>query len=332
MKKPVLQVKGLKTYYFTDNGPVPSVDGVTFTLHEGETLGIVGESGSGKSVTSLSIMGLIERPGKVVEGKIRLQDQDILQMSSQQMRKIRGKEISMIFQEPLTALNPVFRIGHQIQEALLNHTNMSKAEAKQRTLELLRKVRIPRPESVYESYPHELSGGMRQRAMIAMAISCNPRVLIADEPTTALDVSIQAQILQIMKEIIQSEGSSIILITHDLGVIAEMADRVVVMYAGQVVEQCDVYTLFKAPKHPYTQGLLKSTPKLHNIQEKLDSIEGAVPNPLNMPQGCRFHPRCSYRTEQCSRYEPKLQEVSSGHQVLCLMYEEEFKHAWAVQR
>lgn len=332
MKQPILQVNGLKTYFFTDKGAVPSVDDVTFTLQEGETLGIVGESGSGKSVTSLSIMGLIESPGKIVEGEIRFRDRDLLKLSDHEMRKIRGKEIGMIFQEPLTALNPVFRIGHQIQESLMNHNNMNKTEAKQHALELLNKVKIPRPESVYESYPHELSGGMRQRAMIAMAISCSPKVLIADEPTTALDVSIQAQILKIMKEIIQNEGNSIVLITHDLGVIAEMADRVVVMYAGQVVEQCSVYTLFKHPKHPYTRGLLKSIPKLHNILETLDSIEGSVPNPLNMPDGCRFHPRCSFATGACSRNEPRLIELASDHQVRCLMYQEEFEKEWAEKR
>jgi oligopeptide/dipeptide ABC transporter ATP-binding protein len=325
LNQPTLQVTGLQTHFFTGNGAVKSVDGVTFSLLEGETLGIVGESGSGKSVTSLSIIGLIESPGRIVGGEVRFLGRDLLQLKESEMRKIRGKEISMIFQEPLTALNPVFRIGHQIQEVLINHNQLNKADAKRQTLELLKKVKISRPESAYDSYPHELSGGMRQRAMIAMAIACKPKILIADEPTTALDVSIQAQILKIMKEIIRDEGSSILLITHDLGVIAEMADRVAVMYAGQIVEQCDVYTLFKAPKHPYTQGLLKSTPKLHNNEETLESIEGSVPHPLNMPVGCRFHPRCSYATDKCNQNEPQLRELESGHQVRCLLYENGFQ-------
>ncbi|NOU96885.1 ATP-binding cassette domain-containing protein [Paenibacillus sp. LMG 31456] len=328
MNQPVLQVKGVKTHFFTENGAVPSVDGITFNLFKGEILGIVGESGSGKSVTSLSVMRLIEHPGKIVEGEIRYQDRDLLQLEESEMRRIRGREIGMIFQEPLTALNPVFRIGHQIQESLMNHYKLNKQEAKQRVLELLRRVNIARPESVYEAFPHELSGGMRQRAMIAMAISCNPKILIADEPTTALDVTIQAQILRIMKEIIEKEGSSVILITHDLGVIAEMADRVAVMYAGQIVEQCDVFTLFREPKHPYTKGLLKSTPKLHNLKETLDSIEGSVPNPLFMPSGCRFHPRCPYATESCTKHEPELIEPAPDHQVRCLMYGQEFEQHW----
>lgn len=322
MRQPVLEVKGLSTSFYTENGVVHSVDQVSFDLREGETLGIVGESGSGKSVTTLSIMGLIEPPGRITQGIIRYRGQDLLQLDAEAMRKVRGKEIAMIFQEPLTALNPVFRVGHQIQEMLLNHNRMTKAEAKQQTLELLRKVMIPRPESVYEAYPHELSGGMRQRAMIAMAISCKPNVLIADEPTTALDVSIQAQIIQIMQDIIRSEGSSILLITHDLGVIAELADRVAVMYAGQIVEQCDVYTLFKSPKHPYTQGLLKSTPQLFDQQDTLESIEGSVPNPLFMPSGCRFHPRCSYATDECRKKQPELIGIGPEHQARCLLLEQ----------
>lgn len=320
MNQQILEVKELKTHFHTENGAVPSVDGVSFDLRKGETLGIVGESGSGKSVTSLSIMRLIEHPGEVVEGQIRYFGKDLLQLSESEMRKIRGRDISMIFQEPLTALNPVYSIGYQIREVLLNHTRMKKSEAKQRTLELLSKVKIPRPESVYNAYPHELSGGMRQRAMIAMAIACGPKLLIADEPTTALDVSIQAQILKIMRNIIKEVGSSIILITHDLGVIAEMADRVAVMYAGQIVEQCDVFTLFREPKHPYTRGLLKSTPNLQQIQETLDTIEGTVPNPLNMPQGCRFHPRCPEATEKCRSDSPSFIHINSQHQVRCFLY------------
>lgn len=333
MNRQALQINDLKTYFYTENGVVPSVDGVSFRLKYGETLGIVGESGSGKSVTSLSVMRLIEKPGKIVEGEIRFGDRDLLQMSEGEMRKIRGRDITMIFQEPLTALNPVFTIGYQISEALMNHLNMGKAAAKKRALELLAQVRIARPESVFNSYPHELSGGMRQRAMIAMAISCSPKVLIADEPTTALDVSIQAQVLQIMKDIVRDNGSSILLITHDLGVIAEMADRVAVMYAGQIVEQCDVFTLFKAPKHPYTRGLLKSTPRLDHLKETLDSIEGSVPNPLSMPSGCRFHPRCPYARPVCQIQSPQLQQNGESMQeIRCLMYEDKYANEWAEAR
>ncbi|GIP33430.1 ABC transporter ATP-binding protein [Paenibacillus sp. J2TS4] len=333
MDQNALEVQNLKTYYYTENGTVPSVDGVTFHVKQGETLGIVGESGSGKSVTTLSVMRLIEKPGKIIAGEIRFAGRNLLDLSESEMRKIRGKEISMIFQEPLTALNPVFSVGYQIREALMNHLKLDKAAAKQRTLELLKQVRISRPESVYHAYPHELSGGMRQRAMIAMAISCHPQILIADEPTTALDVSIQAQILRIMKQIIKEEGSSILLITHDLGVIAEMADRVAVMYAGQIVEQCDVYTLFEAPRHPYTRGLLKSTPRLHQLEDTLDSIEGTVPNPLFMPSGCRFHTRCPYAKPICGEQEPNLyEEASSRHEVRCLMHEPEFAGQWTQER
>ncbi|PYI55620.1 ABC transporter ATP-binding protein [Paenibacillus flagellatus] len=323
MARPVLEVSGLSTSFFTDNGVVPSVDGVSFDLREGETLGIVGESGSGKSVTTLSIMGLIEPPGRIVQGEIRFRGENLLQLDAERMRRIRGRDIAMIFQEPLTALNPVFRIGRQIEEMLLTHTAMSKEEAKRETLSLLKKVMIPRPESVYEAYPHELSGGMRQRAMIAMAIACKPSVLIADEPTTALDVSIQAQVIRLMKDLIRSEGGSILLITHDLGVVAELADRVAVMYAGQIVEQCDVFTLFRSPKHPYTQGLLKSTPQLFGQPDTLESIDGSVPNPLFLPPGCRFHPRCAYATDDCRTKRPELNEIGPGHLARCLLAERE---------
>lgn len=322
MKRTILEVKDLKTYFYTEAGVVPSVDGVSFTLKEGETLGIVGESGSGKSVTSLSIMRLIEPPGAIVGGQVLFQGQDLLQLSENEMRKRRGRDIAMIFQEPLSALNPVFRIGDQIREALMNHFPISKTEARERTLELLRQVRIPRPESVYRAYPFELSGGMRQRAMIAMAMACKPKLLIADEPTTALDVSIQAQILNIMRTVTREEGTSIILITHDLGVIAEMADRVAVMYAGQLVEECDVFTLFRQPRHPYTQGLLKSTPRLHALTETLETIEGSVPDPLHFPKGCRFHPRCPYASDICRTKEPPVLEVDEEHRVRCVLYED----------
>lgn len=316
----LLDIQELKTYFYTENGVVPSVDGVTFQIKKGETIGIVGESGSGKSVTSLSIMGLVGAPGKIAGGKILFEGNDLVKASKKEMRRIRGNEIAMIFQEPLTSLNPVFTVGFQVAEAIRLHQQVSKEEAKQKGIELLKKVGIPRPDKVYSSYPHSLSGGMRQRVMIAMALSCNPKLLIADEPTTALDVTIQAQILHLMRELIKENGTSIILITHDLGVVAEMVDRVIVMYAGQVVEQTDVFTLFKKPRHPYTLGLLKSTPKIHELKDELESIEGTVPNPSNMPKGCRFHPRCPYAMDKCVTDAPELELINDGHQVRCWLH------------
>lgn len=321
-KQVLLDVQDLKTYFYTENGVVPSVDGVSFQINKGETVGIVGESGSGKSVTSLSIMGLLSKPGKIVGGKIQFDGQDLVSLSQREMRRIRGNEISMIFQEPLTSLNPVFTVGFQIAEAIRLHQKANKAEAKEKTIELLKKVGIPRPDKVYSSYPHALSGGMRQRVMIAMALSCNPKLLIADEPTTALDVTIQAQILHLMKQLIRDYGTSIIMITHDLGVVAEMVDRVIVMYAGQVVEQTDVFTLFSQPRHPYTLGLLKSTPKIHELKAELESIEGTVPNPSNMPKGCRFAPRCPYAMDKCVKDVPRLEVLNPGHQVRCWLHED----------
>jgi peptide/nickel transport system ATP-binding protein len=319
----LLDIQQLKTYFYTENGIVPSVDDVSFQLQKGETVAIVGESGCGKSVTSLSVMGLVSAPGKIVGGKILFEGKDLTKVSNREMRKIRGNEIAMIFQEPLTSLNPVFTVGSQVAEAIILHQNASKEEAKLKTIELLKKVGIPRAEKVYYSYPHSLSGGMRQRVMIAMALSCNPKLLIADEPTTALDVTIQAQILHLMRELSRDNETAILLITHDLGVVAEMVDRVIVMYAGQVVEQTDVFTLFREPKHPYTQGLLKSTPKIHELKDELESIEGAVPTPAEMPKGCKFHPRCPFAMEQCVTDEPNLSEVEAGHQVRCWLYKEE---------
>ncbi|WP_456277834.1 ABC transporter ATP-binding protein [Bacillus sp. AK128] len=319
----LLDIQQLKTYFYTESGIVPSVDDVSFQLKKGETVAIVGESGCGKSVTSLSVMGLVGSPGKIVGGKVLFEGKDLTKVSKKEMRKIRGNEIAMIFQEPLTSLNPVFTVGSQVAEAIILHQNASKEEAKQKTIELLKKVGIPRAEKVYSSYPHSLSGGMRQRVMIAMALSCNPKLLIADEPTTALDVTIQAQILHLMKELSRDNETAIMLITHDLGVVAEMVDRVIVMYAGQVVEQTDVFTLFREAKHPYTQGLLKSTPKIHELKEELESIEGAVPTPAEMPRGCKFHPRCPFAMEQCITDEPKLSDLNGGHQVRCWLYKEE---------
>lgn len=322
-KDVLLEINHLQTYFFTENGVMKSVDGVSFQVNKGETVAIVGESGCGKSVTSLSIMGLVKPPGKIIGGEILFQDQNLLDLSKKDIKKIRGNQISMIFQEPLSSLNPVLKIGNQIAEVLNLHQQLTKKEAKNRTIELLKKVGIPRAEQVYNSYPHALSGGMRQRVMIAMAVSCNPNLLIADEPTTALDVTIQAQILLLMKQLSREFNTSIMIITHDLGVVAEIADRVVVMYAGQVVEESDVYTIFKNPKHPYTKGLLNSTPRIHEIKNKLDPIEGNVPPPNNLPKGCRFHTRCSYATEKCFETEPQLENTSANQKVRCWLYREE---------
>ena len=315
--KPLLQVENLKTYFYTEDGIVKAVDGVSFELYPGETLAIVGESGSGKSVTSLSIMRLLDENGRIIDGKIIYKDKDLTKLSIDEMRKIRGKEIAMIFQEPMVALNPVFTVGDQIIEAMRLHLDISESEAKKEAIELLRKVGIPEPEKRINQYPHELSGGMRQRAMIAMALSCKPSILIADEPTTALDVTIQAQILELMKDLQKEYGMAIIFITHDLGVVAEMADRAVVMYAGRVVEYADVKEIFKNPKHPYTWGLMTSIPRIDKDVERLISIPGVVPDPLHFPSGCRFSNRCFLAKEKCSNEEPPLVEVEKNHFSRC---------------
>ena len=319
---PILKVDNLHTYFYTENGTIPSVNGVSFEVEEGETLAIVGESGSGKSVTSLSIMGLIDAPGKVVKGEILFEGTDLTTLRKKEYRKLRGNDIAMIFQEPLSSLNPLFTIGNQLSEAIKLHQKVDKKVAKVKSIEMLKHVGIPRPEQVFDNFPHVLSGGMRQRVMIAMALSCNPKLLIADEPTTALDVTIQAQILELMKDLAEKQNTSILLITHDLGVVAEMADKVIVMYAGQVVEDTDVFTLFSQPKHPYTQGLLASTPKFHEMDEELVSIKGMVPTPSTMPVGCKFHPRCPHAMEICVQKEPSLQELGNGQQVRCWLYDE----------
>lgn len=317
----LLEVQDLKTYFFTSNGVIPSVDGITFEIKEGETVAIVGESGCGKSITSLSIMGLVSSPGKIVGGAIYFEGKNLLKASKKEMRAIRGNKISMIFQEPMTSLNPVLTIGFQISEALRLHQNLTRKEAKEKAIQLLHKVGIPRAEKIYSSYPHSLSGGMRQRVMIAMALSCNPKLLIADEPTTALDVSIQAQILELMKQLTKEYNTAIMLITHDLGVVAGMVDRVIVMYAGQIVEQADVYTIFKSPKHPYTQGLIESTPSIFDKRDELLTIDGQVPNPFQMPKGCRFQPRCKYALPECSQQMPELCMVGEGHGVRCFLHQ-----------
>jgi len=293
---PLLSVRGLKTYFQSEDGLVPAVDGISFDLERGGALGIVGESGSGKSVTSLSIMRLIPSPpGKIVAGEILFEGEDLLKKSEAEMRKIRGNDISMIFQEPMTSLNPVFTVGDQIMEAIMLHQRLDKKAAREKAIEMLKLVGIPEPQRRVDEYPHQLSGGMRQRVMIAMALSCNPKLLIADEPTTALDVTIQAQILDLMRKLREELGTAIILITHDLGVIAEMVEEVIVMYAGQIVERTDVRSLFRSPKHPYTEGLLGSLPKLGQKTERLQTIEGVVPSPFNMPEGCRFTPGANTR-------------------------------------
>lgn len=317
MNEKLLEVKDLRTIYDTNDGIVPAVDGVSFDLFRGETLGIVGESGSGKSQTALSIMRLIDKPGKIERGEIIFDGKRLLELSEQQMRKIRGNDIAMIFQEPMTSLNPVYTVGNQIAEAVMLHQGLNEKEALEIAVEMLRKVGIPAPEQRVKEYPHQLSGGMRQRVMIAMALSCNPKLLIADEPTTALDVTIQAQILDLMQQLRDDMDMSIMLITHDLGVVAEMCDRVVVMYAGQVVEHADVYSLFENPAHPYTEGLLNSIPRLDQKVKRLHVIEGVVPNPLYMPQGCRFNPRCPHATDKCRSQQPPMIEIGEGRSVSC---------------
>lgn len=318
----MLEVVELKTHFFTDNGIIPSVDGVSFTIEKGQTTAIVGESGCGKSVTSFSIMRLVNSPGKIVDGEIIFQGKDLTKVSEKEMRSIRGNEISMIFQEPLTSLNPVVRIGKQLDETLILHQKLTKKIAKERSIEMLNKVGIPRAEKIYGSYPHELSGGMRQRVMIAMALACKPKLLIADEPTTALDVTIQAQILKLMNELKDDFDTSILLITHDLGVVAEVADKVIVMYSGQVVEEADVYSLFENPKHPYTKGLLNSTPRLDDEKEELEPIKGNVPSPANRPDGCYFHPRCPHAKAICREENPGLTILGDSNKVRCWLYEE----------
>lgn len=314
----LLQVKGLKTWFDTDRGTVKAVDGISFSIRPAETLGIVGESGCGKSVTSLSIMRLLPRPaGRVAGGEIFFRGRNLLDLSEREMRSVRGNEISMIFQEPMTSLNPVFTVGRQIMEPLMLHQGLNRDEALDRSVEMLRVVGIPNPERRAREYPHQLSGGQRQRAMIAMALACNPSLLIADEPTTALDVTVQAQILELVNELKKTFGSAVMLITHDLGVIAQTAQRVVVMYAGKVVEEADVVPLFGDPLHPYTQGLLSSIPRLDEDRERLEVIPGVVPNPLDFPPGCRFHNRCPHCFDLCRREEPPLFLMEGSRRCRC---------------
>jgi peptide/nickel transport system ATP-binding protein len=313
MEERLLEIRGLRTEFRTDEGTIPAVDGVDLYIRPGEILGVVGESGCGKSVTSLSVMRLIPSPPGKVVGEILFEGSNLLTHSEKKIRQIRGNDIAMIFQEPMTSLNPVYTIGEQIGEALRLHMKVSKKEAKRRAIEILQKVNIPRAGEIVDEYPHQLSGGMRQRVMIAMAMSCNPKLLIADEPTTALDVTIQAQILDLMRQLNQDLQTAILFITHDLGVVAEMCHRVVVMYAGKVVEEGEVKTIFRNPKHPYTQGLIKSIPKLREKQQRLYSIPGNVPNPAQMPTGCRFAPRCEYVMDRCRTEQPDLISHEEEH-------------------
>jgi len=316
--KELLKVKNLKTYFFTHEGTVKAVDEVSFSVNQGKTLGLVGESGCGKSVTALSIMRLIPNPpGKIVSGEIWFEGENLLRLEERQMRKIRGKKISMIFQEPMTSLDPVFTIGYEIMETIQLHQRLNKEKARNKTKEILRIVGIPDVEKRIDHYPHQLSGGMRQRVMIAMALSCNPTLLIADEPTTALDVTIQAQILRLINDLKDKFGASVMLITHNLGVIAEMCDYVAVMYAGHIVEYTNVDTLFHNPLHPYTRGLHKSIPRLDLEVERLDTIKGLVPNLLNLPSGCPFHPRCDFCFKRCVEEMPELIEIEDSHLVKC---------------
>ena len=323
--QPLLQVKNVKTYFFTEDGVVKAVDGVDFHVCRGEVLGLVGESGCGKSVTSLSIMRLVGRPGKVVDGEILFDGRDLLHISEADMVHMRGDRISMIFQQPQSSLNPVFKVGDQVAEVFQIHQRLNKKESWEKAVDLFQLVGIPDPQKKAHAYPHEMSGGQAQRVMIAMALALKPQLLIADEPTTALDVTIQAQILDLMRELREKMGTAVILITHDLGIISELADRVAVMYAGRIIEEADVKTLFSRPLHPYTQGLLASIPVLGKITEQLEVIPGTVPNLINLPPGCRFAPRCMARLEQdisvCTELEPDLLEESPHHTVRCWLYQ-----------
>lgn len=320
----VLEIRGLNSYFFTEKGVAPAVDGLDLDIPKGKIIGLVGESGCGKSMTAKSIMGLLKYPGRVAGGSIRFEDQDLTRLSDKELRKICGNDISMIFQEPMTSLNPVLKVGRQVRETLLVHNpTMSKAETKQRVVEMFQRVGIPEAEKRYDCYPHELSGGLRQRVMIAMAMVCKPKLLIADEPTTALDVTIEAQILRLMKELRDETGMSVLIITHNMGVVAEICDYVYVMYAGKIMEQAETFELFDHTMHPYTKGLLDSIPRIGQNAERLHTIPGVVPNLLHLSQGCPFSNRCEYATDQCRTEKAQLHPVAPDHQVRCFRCEEE---------
>jgi peptide/nickel transport system ATP-binding protein/oligopeptide transport system ATP-binding protein len=323
MTKPLLEVRDLSIYFFTEEGVIRAVENVSFEIYPGEILGLVGESGCGKSVTGLSLLRLIPiPPGRIVNGEIAFDGRSLLQLEEKEMEKVRGNDISMIFQEPMTSLNPVFTIGDQIMEAIILHQGLNKAEARKRAIEMLERVKIPSPEKRIDSYPHQLSGGMRQRAMIAMALSCQPKLLIADEPTTALDVTIQAQVLRLLKEIQREMGMSVMLITHDLGVVAEIADRVAVMYAGRIFECGPIEAIFGKMRNPYTRGLMQSIPQLGEKKNRLNAIPGQVPDPMDLPVGCKFHPRCYLMIEECKKEEPPLFQVHGDHFSRCIRWKE----------
>lgn len=320
----LLKIDNLKTYFYTSKGVVPAVDGVDIDIPKGKIVGIVGESGCGKSMTAMSVINLIQKPGKIVEGSITLEGKDLTKMDKKDLRKVRGNEIAFIFQEPMTSLNPVYTVGRQVREAiLLHHKDVSKEEAKKRVIEIFKQVGIPEAEKRYNSYPHQLSGGLRQRVVIGMAMVCNPKLLIADEPTTALDVTIEAQILKLMKKLQKENGTSIMMITHNLGIVAETCDMVYVMYAGKVMEKASTVELFKNTSHPYTEGLMKSIPTITSDKTELYSIKGMVPNLLKLPKGCRFCPRCDKATKRCHEEEPQLYKVKEGHYSRCFLYEGE---------
>ena len=325
MNKPLLEVKNLKTFFKTRNGIVKAVNDVSYSIYPGKTLGIVGESGSGKSVSAMSVLRLLDANGYIAGGTVTFDGQDLSKVTTEQMYHIRGNRISVIFQEPMTSLNPVFSVKKQLSEPFIIHQGMSKKEAAAKCIEMLKAVQIPNPEAVAKQYPHQLSGGMRQRVMIAMALACKPDSLIADEPTTALDVTIQAQILRLMNDLQKENGTAIMFITHDLGVINEMADDVVVMYCGQVVEQAPARVIFTncEKSHPYTEGLMYSIPRLNDDRKKLDPIPGAVPHPLDLPKGCKFAPRCKYCTQKCIDAEPELKQVAEGQYVRCFYPDKE---------
>jgi oligopeptide/dipeptide ABC transporter ATP-binding protein len=322
--RPLLEVKGLRTSFYTRDGVVRAVDGIDFHVDRGEIMGLVGESGCGKSVTSLSIMRLIAKPGRIEAGEILFDGENLLELPGDRMRAIRGNRISMIFQQPTSSLNPVWNVGRQVEEVLRIHRGMKGAAATERALELFRMVGIPDPKRRLKAFPHEMSGGMAQRIMIAMALACEPELLIADEPTTALDVTIQAQILDLMRKLRDETGTAIVLITHDLGVVAEMCDRVAVMYAGEIVEQTDVTSLFRRPRHPYTQGLIGSIPVVGDVRDELAVIPGNVPNLIDLPGGCRFAPRCTTRIQEnvelALEHHPDLRSIGPGHEVRCWLY------------
>ena len=320
----ILEVRHLSTHFFTRAGPVKAADDISFEIKTGSTLALVGESGSGKSVTSLSIMRLVPPPGKITAGEIVFGGQDLIKLGDERMRRLRGREVAMIFQDPMTSLNPVYTVGDQIAEALELHEHLHRKQAWTKTVEMMKRVQIPDAEKRARDYPHQLSGGMRQRVMIAMALSCKPKLLIADEPTTALDVTIQAEILELLRSLREDFDLSMLLITHDLGVVAETADRVAVMYAGRIVEEASVHELFHNPRHPYTEGLLRSVPRLTEEglkRRRLETIEGTVPNLLHLPAGCKFAPRCKYVIDECTANEIELLAVNSDHRARCIRYE-----------